>query len=76
MEQAKAATKATGKPILALQLLGRLDEDLSCANSRFFQVALYPNAEVSKVLRFASFYIGNSSVLHRKSRLALEMVAS
>lgn len=51
LQQAKAAAKATGKPILSLRLLGRLDEDLSCANSRFFRTALYPNAEVSKVLR-------------------------
>jgi hypothetical protein len=51
LEQAKAAAKASGKPILSLRLLGRLDEDLSCANSRFFRVSLYPNAEVSKLLR-------------------------
>jgi hypothetical protein len=51
LEQAKAAAKTSGKPILSLRLLGRLDQDLSCANSRFFRVALYPNAEVSKVLR-------------------------
>ncbi|MBD2577931.1 hypothetical protein [Oscillatoria sp. FACHB-1406] len=51
LEAAKAEAKATGKPILSLRLLGRLDEDLSCANSRFFRVALYPNAEISKVLR-------------------------
>lgn len=51
LELAKAAAKASGKPILSLRLLGRLDEDLSCANSRFFRIALYPNAEVSKVLR-------------------------
>jgi hypothetical protein len=51
LEQAKAAAKASGKPILSLRLLGNLDQDLSCANSRFFRVALYPNAEVSQVLR-------------------------
>lgn len=51
LQQAKAAAKATGKPILSLRLLGRLDEDLSCANSRFFRTALYPNGEVSQVLR-------------------------
>lgn len=51
LEQAKTAAKATGKPILSLRLLGRLDEELSCANSRFFRIVLYPNAEVSKVLR-------------------------
>jgi hypothetical protein len=50
LTQAKAAAQASGKPILSLRLLGRLDEDLSCANSRFFRVALYPNAQVSKVL--------------------------
>jgi hypothetical protein len=51
LEQAKAAAKTSGKPILSLRLLGNLDQDLSCANSRFFRVALYPNVEVSQVLR-------------------------
>ncbi|MBW4601058.1 MAG: hypothetical protein KME29_16115 [Calothrix sp. FI2-JRJ7] len=51
IEQAKVAAKTSGKPILSLRLLGRLNEDLSCANSRFFRVALYPNAEISKLLR-------------------------
>jgi hypothetical protein len=51
LEQAKAAAKVSGKPILSLRLLGRLDEDLSCANSRFFRVALYPNARIAKLLR-------------------------
>ncbi|OKH55177.1 hypothetical protein NIES2101_04210 [Calothrix sp. HK-06] len=51
IEQAKVAAKTSRKPILSLRLLGRLDEDLSCANSRFFRVALYPNAEISKYLR-------------------------
>jgi hypothetical protein len=51
LEQAKAAAKTSGKPILSLRLLGRLDTDLSCANSRFFRVALYPNLEISQELR-------------------------
>ncbi len=51
IEQAKAAARTSGKPILSLRLLGRLDQDLSCANSRFFRVALYPNAEISKLLQ-------------------------
>lgn len=46
-----------GLPILSLRMLGRLDEDYSCANSRFFRVALYANAEVSRLLR-------DSFVLH------------
>jgi hypothetical protein len=50
-EQAKAEAKASGKPILSLRLLGNLTEEFSCANSRFFRAVLYPNAEVSAVLR-------------------------
>jgi hypothetical protein len=51
LAQAKAVARATGKPILSLRMLGRLDEDLSCANSRFFRTTLYPDAAVSKLLR-------------------------
>lgn len=51
IEQAKAAAKASGKPILSLRLLGNLNEEFSCANSRFFRAVLYSNAEVSKYLR-------------------------
>ena len=49
--QAKAAARAEGKPILSLRLLGKLSEEYSCANSRFFRTILYSNAEVSKLLR-------------------------
>jgi len=48
---AQSAARALDRPILALRMLGRLDEDLSCANSRFFRTTLYANAEVSKLLR-------------------------
>jgi hypothetical protein len=37
-------------PIMSLRLLGRLDEELSCANSRFFRTTLYPDAQVKKLL--------------------------
>ena len=60
LEQARAAAQASGKPILSLRLLGNLDEELSCANSRFFRTTLYANAEVSDYLR-AHF------ILHWKS---------
>lgn len=50
-DQAKAAARASGKPILSLRLLGKLNEEYSCANSRFFRTTLYPNAEVSSYLR-------------------------
>jgi hypothetical protein len=51
LDEAKAEAKRTGKPILSLRLLGRLDEELSCANSRLFRLALYANEHVSQFLR-------------------------
>jgi hypothetical protein len=51
LEQAKAAAQASGKPILSLRLLGHLDDELSCANSRFFRVALYANPAIAQQLR-------------------------
>jgi len=51
LETARAAAKTSGRPILSLRLLGRLDEELSCANSRFFRSVLYANQRVSKELR-------------------------
>ena len=50
-DQAKAAARATGKPILSLRLLGKLNEEFSCANSRFFRTILYSNEEVARTLR-------------------------
>ena len=51
LKQAKAAARAAGKPILSLRLLGQLNEEYSCANSRFFRTTLYANAEVAQYLR-------------------------
>lgn len=51
LSQAEAAAKSSGKPILSLRLLGNLDEEFSCANSRFFRSVLYSNAAVSQHLR-------------------------
>lgn len=51
LEEAKRVASKSSKPILSLRLLGRLDEELSCANSRFFRTALYGNAKVSAALR-------------------------
>ncbi len=50
-EQAKAAAVAAGKPILSLRLLGKLTDEFSCANSRFFRTTLYANKEISQQLR-------------------------
>ena len=51
LETAKAAAAAQQRPILHLRMLGRLDEDLSCANSRFFRTLLYANTETARFLR-------------------------
>ena len=51
LEAAKKASQTSRKPILSLRLLGNLTDEFSCANSRFFRTVLYPNDEVSAVLR-------------------------
>lgn len=60
LDKAKAAAKRNGKPILSLRLLGKLNEEFSCANSRFFRTILYSNEKISDVLR-------DRFVLHWKS---------
>lgn len=59
-DQACAAAAKENKPILSLWMLGRLDEEFSCANSRFFRTTLYANEEISRLLR-------DKFVLHWKS---------
>jgi len=51
LEAARTDARESHRPILELRLLGRLDEDLSCANSRLFRVTLYANQEISAFLR-------------------------
>jgi len=60
LEEAKRAAKAQKKPILTLRLLGNLNEEFSCANSRLFRAVLYSNSTVSKYLR-------DNYILHWKS---------
>jgi hypothetical protein len=60
LERAKMAAQKLGRPILSLRLLGRLDEEFSCANSRFFRTALYPNKDINE-------YLQNHFVLHWES---------
>ena len=48
---ARAEAGRAGRPILSLRLLGRLDEELSCANSRFFRRLLYPEPRINQLLR-------------------------
>lgn len=47
---AQAAAREHGKPILHLRMLGSLEEDLSCANSRLFRSTLYANKDVATFL--------------------------
>jgi hypothetical protein len=51
LASAKAAARDARRPILHLRMLGHLDEDLSCANSRLFRATLYANRGVSQLLR-------------------------
>jgi DNA-directed RNA polymerase subunit N (RpoN/RPB10) len=60
IKQAEKAARSTGKPILSLRLLGKLTDELSCANSRFFRTTLYSNQQIAKYLR-------THFVLHWKS---------
>ncbi len=59
LEEAKRAARESNKPILSLRLLGKLTDELSCANSRFFRTVLYANKQLSPVIR--------SFVLHWQS---------
>jgi hypothetical protein len=51
LAEAQAAARRTGRPILSLRMLGKLTDEFSCANSRFFRTALYSNTEISRYLR-------------------------
>jgi hypothetical protein len=48
---AKVEAERTRRPILSLRMLGKLTDEFSCANSRFFRTALYSNKEISDFLR-------------------------
>ena len=51
LDEAKRVAKQQNKPILSLRLLGNLNEEFSCANSRLFRSLLYVNATISQFLR-------------------------
>ncbi|HEX8463551.1 MAG TPA: hypothetical protein VF627_02950 [Abditibacterium sp.] len=51
LERAKAQAQREGKPILSLRLLGNLTDEYSCANSRFFRIIFYPQAQINPLLR-------------------------
>ena len=51
LTEATREARRSKRPILSLRLLGRLDEELSCANSRFFRKLLYPEPRINLILR-------------------------
>ena len=51
LDEAIKEAERTDKPILSLRMLGQLDEEYSCANSRFFRTVLYADRDVSQFLR-------------------------
>jgi len=51
LEAAIAVAWRSDRPILSLRLLGRLPDELTCANSRFFKRVLYPEPRINRVLR-------------------------
>ena len=67
LRAAEAEAHARHVPILSLRMLGRLDEDLSCANSRLFRATLYANHDTSAFLR-------DHFVLHWSSERAVPRV--
>src|SRR5688500_11563028 len=60
LAEARKAAEAANKPVLTLRLLGNLNEEFSCANSRLFRSLLYSNTEISNYLR-------QNYILHWKS---------
>jgi hypothetical protein len=60
LDRAKIESQRTGKPVLSLRLLGNLNEEFSCANSRLFRSILYSNTEIAK-------YLSENYILHWKS---------
>jgi hypothetical protein len=51
LAEARVAAERAGRPILSLRMLGKLTDEFSCANSRFFRTALYSNKEIGDYLR-------------------------
>lgn len=67
LKEARRVAEEKGLPILSLRLLGKLTDERSCANSRFFRSVLYPNAKLSEFLR-------NNFVLHWSSERPVPLV--
>ncbi|MBI1290426.1 hypothetical protein GC173_04190 [bacterium] len=49
--EARAESQRTGRPLLQLHMLGKLSDEVSCANSRYFRTTVYSDPAVAKYLR-------------------------
>ena len=67
LDSARDTAAAEEKPILSLRLLGKLTDELSCANSRFFRTTLYADARIADLLR-------DQFVLHWQSERPVPVV--
>ena len=67
LDVALAKAKERGVPVLSLRMLGNLDEELSCANSRFFRTLLYNDPELAA-------WLPEHFVLHWSSERAVPQV--
>jgi hypothetical protein len=50
LDQALAASRQANKPVLSLRMLGKLTDEYSCANSRYFRSTLYANEQIRQAL--------------------------
>lgn len=51
LDEALAESRQSGKPVLSLRMLGKLTDEYSCANSRFFRTTLYSDEQIAQTLR-------------------------
>lgn len=51
LAKAQEAARSKDRLVLSLRLLGNLDEEFSCANSRFFRSILYSDSSISNYLK-------------------------
>lgn len=71
LDTARREAERTGRPILSLRLLGRLDEEMSCANSRYFRLVLYSDPDVAERLR--QQYVLHWSTERPAPRITIDM---
>lgn len=68
LDRARQRARAEGKAILSLRLLGELDTEFSCANSRLFRTLLYADPELAA-------WLETHFVLHWSSERPVPRVA-